>query len=231
MAKSTCQCTLAKRFDRPIPAFKTSIRHNMTRRLILASSSPRRKQLLRDAGYNFEVLSPADTAECGICSRETPPEMVARLAWQKAADVARKIQPADGPCLVLGCDTVAECCGQILGKPQNREHAAEMLRRLSSREHRVYSGLCLWPKPGDGARVLVDVTYLIMEKRTSADIEAYLDTMQWEGKAGAFGYQDGLDWVRIISGSESNVVGLPMELLQRMIGLFEVDSAGQKSEG
>jgi septum formation protein len=198
----------------------------MTRRLILASSSPRRKQLLRDAGYDFEVRAPADTAECGICSRETPPEMVARLAWQKAGDVARKITPSEGPCWVIGCDTVAECCGQILGKPHNREHAGEMLRMLSGREHRVYSGLCLWPKPGDNAHVVVDVTYLVMEKLTDVHIETYLDSMQWEGKAGAFGYQDGLDWVHITSGSESNVVGLPMELLRRMIDTLARDSEG-----
>lgn len=203
----------------------------MNWRLVLASSSPRRRQLLRDAGYEFEVRPPADSAECGICSRETPPEMVARLAWQKAADVARKISPNDGPTLVIGCDTVAECCGQILGKPHHREHASEMLRLLRGREHRVYSGLCLWPRPGDSARVLVDVTYLVMEPLSDAAVEAYLDTMQWEGKAGAFGYQDGLDWVHVRSGSESNVVGLPMELLRRMLDGFEHDHDQQAKRG
>jgi septum formation protein len=181
--------------------------------LILASSSPRRQQLLAEAGYPFTVMPPHDSAECGICSRETPPEMVARLAYQKAADVALRTDSG----LVVACDTVAECCGHILGKPKNREHAREMLQLLSSREHRVYSGLCLWLRPGSEHHVQVDVTRLVMDPLTPDQLEGYLETEAWEGKAGAFGYQDGLDWVHVVEGSESNVVGLPMELLARML--------------
>jgi septum formation protein len=181
--------------------------------LILASSSPRRRQLLQQANYNFQVIVPSDSAECGICSSETPPELVARLAYQKAEDVAKRF--ASG--LVIGCDTVAECLGQILGKPKSREHACEMLSLLRGREHRVYSGLCLWQRPKDQVSVQVEVTRLVMDPITDAQLDAYLDTDQWEGKAGAFGYQDGLDWVHILEGSESNVVGLPLELLERML--------------
>jgi len=182
-------------------------------KLILASSSPRRRELLAEAGYEFEVIPPHDSAECGVCSRETPPELVARLAYQKAGDVARRLAAG----LVVGCDTVAECCGQILGKPKNREHAREMLELLRGREHHVYSGLCLWRRPGDETHVLVDVTRLVMDKVSGAQLAAYLDTDQWEGKAGAFGYQDGLDWIHVLEGSESNVVGLPLELLAKML--------------
>jgi septum formation protein len=189
----------------------------MTHRIVLASSSPRRRQLLIEAGYQFEVIPPDDGAECGICSRETPPEMVARLAYQKAANVAERIDEG----LVIGCDTVAECMGQILGKPANRQHAAEMLRLLRGREHSVYSGLCLWRRPDNRTRVEVDVTRLVMDSISDPDLERYLDTELWEGKAGAFGYQDGLDWVHVVEGSESNVVGLPMELLDRMLKLVD----------
>ncbi len=182
-------------------------------RLILASSSPRRRQLLAEGGYQFEVIPPHESAECGVCSRETPPELVARLAWQKAGDVAHAIDQG----IVIGCDTVAECCGQILGKPKNRDHAEQMLRLMRGREHHVYSGLCLWPRPGEEPHVKVAVTRLVMDEITDADLAAYLDTDAWEGKAGAFGYQDGLDWVHIVEGSESNVVGLPMELLAEML--------------
>jgi septum formation protein len=182
-------------------------------RLILASSSPRRRQLLDEAGYEFEVIAPSESAECGICSSETPPELVARLAYQKAEDVALRLDSG----LIIGCDTVAECLGQILGKPKNREHAREMLSLLRGREHRVYSGLCLWRRPEDRTSVSVEVTRLVMDPITDAQLDDYLDTDQWEGKAGAFGYQDGLDWVHIIEGSESNVVGLPLELLERML--------------
>lgn len=181
--------------------------------LILASSSPRRQQLLAEAGYPYTVVVPHESAECGICSRETPPEMVARLAYQKGADVAHRTERG----LVVACDTVAECCGQILGKPKNQQHAREMLQLLSGREHRVYSGLCLWPRPGQVHHVQVEVTRLVMDPLLPADLEAYLATEAWEGKAGAFGYQDGLDWVHIVEGSESNVVGLPLELLARML--------------
>jgi septum formation protein len=185
-----------------------------TQRLILASSSPRRRQLLDEWGYTFDVIEPHPAAECGVCSRETPPELVARLARQKAADVAARVERG----LVIGCDTVAECCGQILGKPTGREHARQMLTLLSGREHRVYSGLCLWRRPGDELRLAVEVTTLVMDSLTSEQLEQYLGGGGWEGKAGAFGFQDGLDWVHIVEGSETNVVGLPMELLEQLLG-------------
>lgn len=188
-----------------------------SQKLILASNSPRRRSLLAEHGYRFEVMPPGEAAECGICSRETPPEMVARLAWQKAADVAHRIERG----LVIGCDTVAECCGIILGKPKNRDHAREMLSLLRGRDHHVYSGLCLWVRPGEEHHVQVDVTRLVMDPISDAELDAYLETEQWEGKAGAFGYQDGLDWVHVVEGSESNVVGLPMELLARMLERIE----------
>jgi septum formation protein len=185
----------------------------LNRKLILASGSPRRRQLLAEAGFEMEVVPPSESAECGVCSGESPPELVARLAYQKAADVVDRGHTG----LILACDTVAECHGQILGKPRDDAHAREMLQRLSGREHRVYSGLCLWESPGGEPRVEVDCTVLRMDPLEGADIEQYLATGLWEGKAGAFGYQDGLDWVHIIEGSESNVVGLPMELLDRML--------------
>jgi septum formation protein len=185
--------------------------------LILASSSPRRRQLLAEAGYEFTVMPPSEFAECGVCSHETPPELVARLAYQKAQDVAIRIEAG----LVIGCDTVAECCGLILGKPHDYEHARQMLELLRGREHHVYSGLCLWPRPGEARHVQVDVTKLFMDPISDEQLRAYLDTGGWEGKAGAFGYQDGLDWVHVIEGSESNVVGLPMELLAKMLASIE----------
>ena len=184
--------------------------------LILASTSPRRRQLLAQAGYEFTVVPPHESAECGICSRETPPELVARLAFQKAADVAVRVLHG----IVIGCDTVAECCGNILGKPKNREHARQMLDLLRGREHHVYSGLCLWRRPDDTHFVEVEVTKLVMDPISDEQLTAYLATGEWEGKAGAFGYQDGLDWVHIVEGSESNVVGLPMELLTQMLAAF-----------
>jgi len=197
----------------PAPGFCADARE-----IILASSSPRRRELLARFGYRFRVVEPDSNAECGICSRETPPELVARLAYQKAANVIGKVDSG----LVLSCDTVAECVAIILGKPENRDHAKQMLQRLRGRKHSVYSGVCLWDKATSNRSIRVDVSHLWMEPITDAELEAFLDTEQWVGKAGAFGFQDGPNWIRLESGSESNVVGLPMEMLATMLAELKV---------
>lgn len=194
-------------------------------KLILASSSPQRMHLLAEGRYTFEIMAPSDGAECGVCSKETPGELVARLARQKATDVhdrwlaehaAERVHPEPRP-IILACDTVAECVGQVLGKPRDREHARQMLEWLSEREHRVYSGLCLWPVDAPQPLVRVARTTLRMVPLTPEAIEQYLATGLWEGKAGAFGYQDRVGWLQLVEGSESNVIGLPMELLAEML--------------
>jgi septum formation protein len=181
--------------------------------LILASRSPRRKELLIEAGYRFEVIPPDDSAEGGICENENPPQLVARLAYQKAVNVAQKIETG----IIIGCDTVAECDGQILGKPIDAVDARRMLQALSGREHRVFSGLCLWDVPGGEPRIRVATTILRMDVLSDLQLDDYLRSGQWEGKAGAFGYQDRLGWVHIVEGSASNVVGLPLEVLEEML--------------
>jgi septum formation protein len=182
-------------------------------KLILASRSPRRRELLAAAGYDFTVVASEHVEECFICSRESPAEYVARLAYEKAAEVAKRTDAG----IVIGCDTVAECLGEVLGKPHDEAQARRMLERLSGREHRVLSGLCVWPIPGGPPAVRVAATSLKMDPLSPWQLDEYLASGQWEGKAGAFGYQDGLDWVHILEGSESNVVGLPMELLAEML--------------
>ena len=186
---------------------------NSIQPLILASQSPRRKMLLEEYGYTFTVHPPSDSAECGMCSGETPPEMVVRLARQKAEDVA--IQYDQGT--IIGCDTVAECMGTVLGKPMNLDDARRMLRMLRGRDHRVLSGLCIWKRPDDEITLKLDITTLHMDEVSDLQIEEYLATGKWEGKAGAFGYQDGWDWLHIIKGSETNVIGLPMGLVQELL--------------
>jgi septum formation protein len=186
-------------------------------KLILASQSPRRRELLTEAGYCFEVVPPHESAECGICSGENPAQLVARLAYQKTADVARRVPSG----VVIGCDTVAECNGQILGKPVDLPHARQMLQSLSGREHRVWTGLCVWRLPDPEPRIEVAMTRLRMDRLSPGQLEDYLESGQWEGKAGAFGYQDRLGWVHVLEGSPSNVVGLPLELLGRMLDSFQ----------
>ncbi|MEM6980994.1 MAG: Maf family protein, partial [Planctomycetota bacterium] len=116
----------------------------------------------------------------------------------------------------------ASCAGQILGKPKHRDHAESMLRLLSGRHHEVYSGICVWSVRSK--RTIVDAVCTKLEMSPLDDdmINSYLDSGLWEGKAGGFGYQDGNDWISIVDdGSESNVVGLPMERLAELLEQFE----------
>lgn len=188
-------------------------------RMILASQSPRRSELLEKAGYEFDIVLPSETAECGICSRESTPELVARLAYQKAMDVVPRI---DGQAIVVACDTVADIMGRVLGKPEDRRHAEEMLRLLSGREHSVYSGLCIVKTTQRGMpphEPLVEVakSTLVMQKLSEAQMSEYLDSEAWFGKSGAFGYQDDHPWLKLISGTAENVVGLPLDLLEGLL--------------
>jgi septum formation protein len=192
--------------------------------IILASGSPRRRELLREAGYNFTVMPPAEDVECGVCSEFGPAGLVTDLAYRKAAAVRKKLENetpslphSPTPALILAADTVAECDGFILGKPRDEHDARAMLTELSGRVHRVLTGVCLWRLEGGTPLIRVAVTKLRMDKLTDAQLDEYIASGQWEGKAGAFGYQDRLGWVHIVEGSESNVVGLPLELLAEML--------------
>lgn len=185
--------------------------------IILASGSPRRRELLEAAGYDFTVIPAAEDVECGVCSESGPAGLVAELAFRKASAV-RKSLPDGSASLILAADTVAECDGFILGKPRDEDDARATLQRLSGRDHRVLTGVCLWA-PGAAEPVIrVAVSKLRMDRLTDAQLDEYLASGLWEGKAGSFGYQDRLGWVHVTEGSESNVVGLPMELLAELMG-------------
>lgn len=181
----------------------------MIHELILASQSPRRKQLLTDAGYRFIVDAPDDSVERGICSNCSPEELVIESAFLKAAAIAKRHDFG----LVLAADTVAVCGSETLGKPTNRDHAEKMLRMMSGKEHRVLTGVCLRVAGTDRIKTWLEGTTLVMSELSDDKLQDYLDSDGWVGKAGAFGYQDGLDWVRIVEGLESTVVGLPIEKL------------------
>jgi septum formation protein len=191
--------------------------------LILASGSPRRRELLEEAGYEFTVVPASEDVECGVCSESGPAGLVMELAFRKASAVRQQIL-ADGNSASLDCrtvivaaDTVADLDGFVLGKPRDDAHARAMLSQLSGREHRVLTGLCVWPLQGATPLIKLAVTKLRMDLLSDEQLDEYLDSGQWEGKAGAFGFQDRLGWVHIVEGSASNVVGLPMELLTEML--------------
>ncbi len=187
-------------------------------KLILASQSPRRRQLLEAAGFEFEV-KPADDSvervvtERGLCSNCSPEELVLESAFVKARAVAAEYRAG----LVLGADTVAHCKSEILGKPVDRDHAERMLRLMSGTSHQVLTGVCLWHRPSNIYTSHLERTSLRMDELSEEQLDKILDSDAWIGKAGAFGYQDGLDWLHIEKGLESNVVGLPVERLELWI--------------
>jgi len=190
--------------------------------LILASASPRRKQLLAEAGFVFDVRFPDACAEDGRLPHESPENYVRRLAFQKAKNVADKIERG----VILGGDTIVLCHGHILEKPIDRTDARQMLQQLRGQIHSVLSGLCLIKRETGCEQEVyqaTDITQLVMQPISDEVLEMYLDTEAWRGKAGAFGYQDGNDWIMILEGSESNVVGLPLELFRTMYGGFHKD--------
>ncbi|PHS14361.1 MAG: septum formation protein Maf [Blastopirellula sp.] len=184
-----------------------------TQPIILASGSPRRYQLLTEAGFDVTVIRPDDAAEQLANSSGSPEQTVVNLAQAKAENVAQQVTSG----IVLAGDTLAELDGQVLGKPRDRAHAKQILQTLRGREHRVLSGLCLWRRPEDRVLSQFDQTTVAMRDLSDEEIEEYLDSGLWQGKAGAFGLQDRLGWVQLVKGSESNVVGLPMELLAKML--------------
>jgi len=199
-----------------------------TPRLILASGSPQRHALLTEAGYQFSVVPPDESAECGVCATTGPAELVIELALKKAADVIRQLtvrQEHEQQSLVLACDTVAECKGVILGKPENEDHARTMLEQLRGQRHRVYSGVCLWqigsPAAASAPVTRLAVSELVMSPLSDDELDAYLETGLWQNKAGAFGIQDQPEWLQIVSGSESNVIGLPMEVVSELLSPWE----------
>ncbi len=124
--------------------------------------------------------------------------------------------------LVLACDTLSEVDGIALGKPADRDDARRMLQALSGRQHRVVSGVCLWPmnnEPDERCEPLTGhaTSVLTVPPMAEAFLEHYLETELWQGKAGACGFQDGHIPLELVSGSPSNVVGLPLELVRGML--------------
>ncbi len=184
----------------------------MDNRLILASKSPRRYELLRQVGFDFEVI-PSRVAE-DFVQTDSPKEHVIRLAEAKLSDVAGGYPD----CWVIAADTVVYINGSVLGKPRDREEAVEMLRRLSGQEHRVLTGfsVChLGKKKADRKTV---ETAVRVKGLTSGEIEWYVQTGEPFDKAGGYAIQGiGSFMIKSIRGSYTNVVGLPLcELIQML---------------
>jgi septum formation protein len=180
--------------------------------LILASASPRRRQLLNEAGYEFEV-EPSDIEEPEPGPGTSPEDYVALLAWKKAAAVARR----RGSGLILAADTVGAVAGQILNKPADRADAERMIRLQEGRDSDVLTGLCLYRADRDEWVGAVERSVVRFRALDDDERRAYLDSGRWRGKSGAYGIQDRDPFVRVTRGSLSNVVGLPMERLSALL--------------
>ena len=189
--------------------------------LVLASASPRRQELLRNAGIAFEVV-PANIPEDSLPG-EGAKDCAERLAREKALAVARQ-RPHD---VVLGADTVVVIDGQILGKPSDSSDAARMLRLLSGRDHHVITGVCL---VADGQSFVASETTLVtVNKISDQEIADYVATGEPMDKAGAYAIQGiASRWIPRIKGDYCNVVGLPVALVFRMLG--EIGSRFQNAQ-
>jgi septum formation protein len=184
----------------------------MNTRLILASASPRRRLLLAEAGYAFEV-DPSDVEEPEPGPDADPAVYVARLAWAKATAVARRRREG----LILAADTACAVGGHILNKPVDRDDAERMIRLQEGRDTEVLTGLCLYRAGRDEWVGAVEVSVVRFRVLDDDERVAFLDSGRWQGKAGAYGVQDRDPFVSVARGSFSNVVGLPMERLAALL--------------
>ena len=177
--------------------------------LVLASGSPRRRDLLESAGLRFEVM-PADIPEEARAG-EPPRALVERLAAEKAAAVRGRL-PERPRRLVLGSDTVVVLGDEILGKPRDAEEAVAMLRLLSGRTHSVWTGVAVFATDAATPSVRSIESRVTLRVAAESELRAYVSTGEPLDKAGAYALQgEGRRFVHRVEGSESNVIGLPLE--------------------
>lgn len=186
--------------------------------IILASASPRRQSILAEMGVAFEVDAPIG-AEPNPNDFPTVEQFVTHAAHRKALEIAERC--GDGA-WVLAADTVAEVDGVLLGKPSDRAEAEQILHRLIGRRHRTWTGVCLL-RPRDRLSLLAAQFSWVTFRAVSEDrLRAYLDSGDWEGKAGAYGIQHADDpFVESLEGSYSNVMGLPIEAVTTLFAAAE----------
>jgi len=191
---------------------------------VLASASPRRKQILEQAGWPVTVR-PAEVDE-RVLPGEQPLACCERLARDKAAAVAATLAAGTA----LGGDTVVVVGEDLLGKPADREQAAEMLGRLSGRRHRVASAVALQRAGGGPVVSGVAVSTVRFDPLDGATLEAYLASGEWEGKAGAYAIQGQAGaFARLESGRLDTVIGLPMELVETLAAQLVAAALAEES--
>lgn len=184
-------------------------------KIILASGSPRRRELMDLLELPYEVI-PSTKEE--VMTGKIPSEVVKELSYMKAEDVAGKTK---GTALVIGADTVVACDSEILGKPKNEENAKEMLRKLSGRSHSVFTGLAfLWIEDGRIVKTVNKAveTKVLVEAMSEEEIAAYVETKEPMDKAGAYAIQGKFaPYISGIEGDYYNVVGFPICTVRKEI--------------
>ena len=184
-------------------------------KLVLASSSPRRAEVLRDAGIAFEVCAPhVDEARH---SNETVEKMVARLAEAKARAAAQSAGERNRA-IIIGADTAVELDGEVFGKPRDAAHAREMLAALNGRTHYVLTGVCVLRLPDGATRFAVEKTAVTFTALDQREIEDYVSSGEPFDKAGAYAIQGRAGrFIPRIEGCYFNVVGLPLARLHALL--------------
>ncbi len=190
--------------------------------IILASASPRRRQLLSEAGYEFTVVLPEVDESAFTADQADPVEYAKRLALAKAKSVARKRPDS----FVIGADTIVDFRGRIIGKAADAKEAEQITRKLFSAPHKVITGVAI-VRLSDGTELVrSDSTTVYPKKMTADQIADHIKGGSWRDKAGAYAIQEtGDEFVEKIEGSLTNVMGLPMELLQRLLAGLGAKSA------
>jgi septum formation protein len=189
-------------------------------RLTLASASPARRYLLERDGYSFEVR-PSHVDEPTHAGYSSPRHLVEHIAWLKAAAVAPEV--ADG--VLIAADTVAWLDGQVLGKPADEDDARRILRLLGGRPHELWTGVCLWRRPDDVQLAWQERSLVLLSAMSDAELDAYIASRQWADNSGAYAIKETEDpHVRVVEGSVSNVIGLPMETTQTLLPWFAAGS-------
>jgi septum formation protein len=183
------------------------------RSLILASSSPRRRELLAQRGFAFQIVNP-EVDERALPG-ESPPELAARLALAKARAVALRAPPR---AVVLGCDTIVVLGEEVLGKPDDERHAVEMLLRIAGRTHRVLTAFAALADGPGAEQVGVEESLVTLRAVSRSEAEAYAAGGEPLDKAGSYALQgEGARFVTRVQGSKSNVIGLPLERVEPLL--------------
>lgn len=186
-------------------------------KLVLASASPRRQELMEMLGFNFTIV-PSKIDEEKYNDLD-PVEMVKELARAKAEDVAALVEDT----VVIGSDTIVVLDDKVLGKPSDQPEARDMLRRLQNRRHSVYTGIAVWDTFSGQVVVDYDKTDVFMSSITDDDILEYVKTGEPMDKAGAYGIQGvGGIFVEKINGSYFTVMGLPIHKLVKVLKEFDI---------